>query len=190
MVAQLKPGMTQRAGALIARHAAADRHLPHRPLGLRLLARCPERQARAAQALASSSTTASSTRFDGDIVPPPAGRRVNVAVAGAGGRMGRTLIEAVLADRELQPRRRARRRRAAALRARVGDIRSVPTLGAWRRADVLIDFTRPEGTLAHLEACAAAMVIGTTGFPGAEEARSPRRRSASRSSWRRTSPSA
>jgi 4-hydroxy-tetrahydrodipicolinate reductase len=34
-------------------------------------------------------------------------------------------------------------------------------------ADVLVDFTRPEGTLAHLAACRAAkraMVIGTTGF--------------------------
>ena len=30
-------------------------------------------------------------------------------------------------------------------------------------ADVLIDFTRPEGTLAHLKH-ARAMVIGTTGF--------------------------
>jgi len=39
--------------------------------------------------------------------------------------------------------------------------------GALREADVLIDFTRPEGTLAHLRACRAArraMVIGTTGF--------------------------
>jgi 4-hydroxy-tetrahydrodipicolinate reductase len=37
-------------------------------------------------------------------------------------------------------------------------------------ADVLIDFTRPEGTLAHLAACRARrvrMVIGTTGFDGA-----------------------
>ena len=35
------------------------------------------------------------------------------------------------------------------------------------KADVLIDFTRPEATLAHLKACTAAgvnMVIGTTGF--------------------------
>src|SRR5690606_24803804 len=34
-------------------------------------------------------------------------------------------------------------------------------------ADFLIDFTRPEGTLAHLEYCAAhgiRMIIGTTGF--------------------------
>jgi len=34
-------------------------------------------------------------------------------------------------------------------------------------ADILIDFTRPEGTLRHLEYCAAhgiKMIIGTTGF--------------------------
>jgi len=39
-----------------------------------------------------------------------------------------------------------------------------------RGCDVLIDFTRPEGTLAHLAACAragAAAVVGTTGFDGA-----------------------
>jgi 4-hydroxy-tetrahydrodipicolinate reductase len=38
---------------------------------------------------------------------------------------------------------------------------------------VLIDFTRPEGTLAHLAACrerSIAMVIGTTGFTPAEKA--------------------
>jgi 4-hydroxy-tetrahydrodipicolinate reductase len=36
-------------------------------------------------------------------------------------------------------------------------------------SDVLVDFTRPAGTLAHLAACRAAgrpMVIGTTGFEG------------------------
>ena len=41
-------------------------------------------------------------------------------------------------------------------------------------ADVLIDFTRPEGTLAHLDACVRlgkAMVIGTTGFSEAHKAR-------------------
>jgi 4-hydroxy-tetrahydrodipicolinate reductase len=39
---------------------------------------------------------------------------------------------------------------------------------------VLIDFTRPEGTMAHLDACLAqrrAMVIGTTGFNDAQKAR-------------------
>lgn len=41
------------------------------------------------------------------------------------------------------------------------------------RADVLIDFTRPEGTMAHLRACRAhgvQMVIGTTGFSEAQKA--------------------
>ncbi|MBC8024262.1 MAG: 4-hydroxy-tetrahydrodipicolinate reductase, partial [Burkholderiales bacterium] len=47
---------------------------------------------------------------------------------------------------------------------------------ALRSADVLIDFTRPEGTLAHVRACMAAkraIVIGTTGFaaPGLAEIR-------------------
>ncbi|HCL86558.1 MAG TPA: 4-hydroxy-tetrahydrodipicolinate reductase, partial [Comamonadaceae bacterium] len=39
-------------------------------------------------------------------------------------------------------------------------------------ADVLIDFTRPEGTLAHAAACAEAgvqLVIGTTGFSDAQK---------------------
>jgi 4-hydroxy-tetrahydrodipicolinate reductase len=40
-------------------------------------------------------------------------------------------------------------------------------------AQVLIDFTRPEGTMAHLAACRARgikMVIGTTGFSDAQKA--------------------
>ncbi len=40
-------------------------------------------------------------------------------------------------------------------------------------AQVLIDFTRPEGTMAHLRACRAAgvqLVIGTTGFSDAQKA--------------------
>jgi 4-hydroxy-tetrahydrodipicolinate reductase len=39
-------------------------------------------------------------------------------------------------------------------------------------AQVLIDFTRPEGTLAHLQTCrqlGVAMVIGTTGFSDAQK---------------------
>jgi len=48
------------------------------------------------------------------------------------------------------------------------DIRS-----ALRGTDVLIDFTRPEGTLAHVTACAAAgvaAVVGTTGLNDAQKA--------------------
>ena len=43
---------------------------------------------------------------------------------------------------------------------------------ALARADVLIDFTRPEGTLAHLAACArhrVAAVVGTTGLDAAQK---------------------
>jgi 4-hydroxy-tetrahydrodipicolinate reductase len=41
-------------------------------------------------------------------------------------------------------------------------------------ADAIVDFTRPEGTLAHLDACVAAgkrAVVGTTGFSAEEKAR-------------------
>jgi 4-hydroxy-tetrahydrodipicolinate reductase len=81
--------------------------------------------------------------------------------------MGRTLIDA-LAERGLPL--------AAAF-----DVAGSPVIGkeisgvkatsdvdaAVKAADVVIDFTRPQGTLAHLEACvkhSRSMVIGTTGF--------------------------
>jgi 4-hydroxy-tetrahydrodipicolinate reductase len=44
--------------------------------------------------------------------------------------------------------------------------------GAIGKADVLLDFTRPEGTLAHLNACArarVAAVVGTTGLTPADK---------------------
>jgi 4-hydroxy-tetrahydrodipicolinate reductase len=98
-----------------------------------------------------------------------------IAIAGAGGRMGQALIEAVLADSELALSaalevagspfigRDAGERCGRATGIVVGsDIE-----GAARAADVLIDFTRPEGTLAHLDACArhgTAAVVGTTGL--------------------------
>jgi 4-hydroxy-tetrahydrodipicolinate reductase len=88
---------------------------------------------------------------------------VRVAIAGAGGRMGRTLIEAVLADRELELATALDAPGAPALGQMAGNVTITSDLGAIAAADVLIDFTRPEGTLAHLRH-ARAMVIGTTGF--------------------------
>lgn len=100
---------------------------------------------------------------------------LRVAIAGACGRMGRMLIEAVLNSPDLQL--------AGAI-----DSASNPSLGAdagaflgkdtgvritsdvaqaLAHAQVLIDFTRPEGTLAHLAVAAdkgVRVVIGTTGF--------------------------
>lgn len=84
---------------------------------------------------------------------------LRVAVAGASGRMGRMLIDAVEAAPDC----------VLAATLDIGcDIAS-----GLADAQVLIDFTRPEGTLAHLAACrerGVKMVIGTTGFSEADKA--------------------
>ena len=103
---------------------------------------------------------------------------LRIAVAGASGRMGHMLIEAVLGSSD------------CTLGAAI-DVVSSPAIGkdaadfigrntgvmisadveaALKHADVLIDFTRPEGTLHHLAVCSrlgVKMVIGTTGFDAA-----------------------
>jgi 4-hydroxy-tetrahydrodipicolinate reductase len=105
-----------------------------------------------------------------------------VAIAGASGRMGQMLIEALRASDDCQ------------LSGAV-DIASSPSIGndaaaflghasgvpvrpdvraALAHAQVLIDFTRPEGTMAHLEACRELRVnavIGTTGFSEGQKER-------------------
>ncbi|HYY61346.1 MAG TPA: 4-hydroxy-tetrahydrodipicolinate reductase [Burkholderiales bacterium] len=88
---------------------------------------------------------------------------MKVALAGAGGRMGRTLIDAVLADRELTLACAFDVPGSAAVGTKVGSIAIGADAAAAAQCDVLIDFTRPEGTLANLKH-ARAMVIGTTGF--------------------------
>ena len=78
---------------------------------------------------------------------------IRYAIAGANGRMGKTLIEAVKAAPD-------------AILAAAFDIDDDPE-AALAEADCLIDFTRPEGTLRYLEICrrrGVHMVIGTTGF--------------------------
>ena len=99
---------------------------------------------------------------------------MRVAIAGAGGRMGQVLIEAVLADHELQLAAALDAAGSPAIGRTAGPVKVAADLGALAAAQVLIDFTRPEGTLAHLEACVKhgkAMVIGTTGFSEAQKAR-------------------
>ena len=78
---------------------------------------------------------------------------VKVVVAGCGGKMGRALVEGAGADKAL----------TLAAAFDVGD----DAAAAIAKGDVVIDFTRPEGTLAHLAHCerlGKAMVIGTTGL--------------------------
>ena len=88
---------------------------------------------------------------------------MKVAVAGAGGRMGRALVDAVLADDQLTLVAALDVKGSSSVGQPVGKTKVTSELGAISQADVLIDFTRPEGTLAHLKH-ARAMVIGTTGF--------------------------
>ena len=104
-----------------------------------------------------------------------------IAVAGVSGRMGRMLIEAVQAAEDCEL--------AGAL-----DVASSPAIGSdataflghasgvtitadlktgLKNARTLIDFTRPEGTMAHLKVCrelGVNLVIGTTGFSDAQKA--------------------
>jgi 4-hydroxy-tetrahydrodipicolinate reductase len=107
---------------------------------------------------------------------------LRVAVAGACGRMGHMLIEALctapdctLAGALDVPGSPALGQDAAAFLGRTSGVPVTADLDAGlANAQVLIDFTRPEGTLAHLDACArrgVKAVIGTTGFSDAHKAR-------------------
>ena len=109
------------------------------------------------------------------------GSRLAIAVAGASGRMGRMLIEAVLAAADLQlagaldhaSSPALGQDAAAFLGRRSGVAIGCDLQAGLADAQVLIDFTRPEGTLAHLRACrerGVAAVIGTTGFDAAQQA--------------------
>ncbi|MGB7481574.1 MAG: 4-hydroxy-tetrahydrodipicolinate reductase [Burkholderiaceae bacterium] len=106
---------------------------------------------------------------------------MKIAVAGASGRMGRMLIEAIcnapdatLAGALDVAGAPAIGSDAAAFLGRAGSVRIESDLATGLAgADFLIDFTRPEGTLHYLPYCAEhgiKMVIGTTGFDAAGKA--------------------
>ena len=96
------------------------------------------------------------------------GARLKVAVAGAGGKMGQTLIEAVRADKSLLLVAALDVRGSPVVGTNIGGVKAGSDAGkAIAAGDVLIDFTRPEGTIEHLDVCARlgkSIVIGTTGF--------------------------
>ena len=106
---------------------------------------------------------------------------LRVAIAGASGRMGRMLIEAVLAAPDLQltgaldvAGSPALGQDAGAFAGRHTGVAITADLSAGlAQAQVLIDFTRPEGTMVHLAACRALgvkAVVGTTGFNPTQKA--------------------
>ena len=106
---------------------------------------------------------------------------LRLAIAGASGRMGRVLIEAVLADPGCTlsgaldaPGVAAIGQDAGLFLGRATGVAITTDLhSALAATDVLIDFTRPEGTLAHLAVCrelGVRAVIGTTGFTAPQKA--------------------
>ena len=101
--------------------------------------------------------------------------KIRYAIAGSAGRMGRTLIEAVLEAEDAELAAALEHPDSPFIGRDAGELVGAPcgvTVGsdveaALGQADCLIDFTRPEGTLKHLEACrrrGVHLVIGTTGF--------------------------
>ncbi|MEX8504425.1 4-hydroxy-tetrahydrodipicolinate reductase [Leptothrix ochracea] len=104
-----------------------------------------------------------------------------IAVAGCTGRMGHMLIEAVLAADDCQLAGALDREGSPALgvdaSAFLGKSSGVITQSELRaglsNAEYLIDFTRPEGTMAHLAMCrelGVKLIIGTTGFSAEQKA--------------------
>jgi 4-hydroxy-tetrahydrodipicolinate reductase len=101
--------------------------------------------------------------------------KIRLAIAGASGRMGKMLVEAVLASADFELVGALDRADSPAVGRDAGEgfgkntgvlVQSDLDLGL-AKAQCLIDFTQPGGTLTHLAACArlgVKMVIGTTGF--------------------------
>ena len=105
-----------------------------------------------------------------------------MAVAGASGRMGKMLIEAILASEDMELAGALDVAASVAIGTDAGLSAGKATgvlitsdlATGLKDAQFLIDFTRPEGTLHHLAYCAEhgiRMVIGTTGFDDAGKAR-------------------
>lgn len=101
---------------------------------------------------------------------------VRIAIAGAAGRMGRSLIQACALAEGVELGAAVARPGSRAVGKDVGELAGLPPLAipvtddlaaALDDFDVLVDFTLPEATLKHLDLCRQTgkrMVIGTTGF--------------------------
>jgi 4-hydroxy-tetrahydrodipicolinate reductase len=107
---------------------------------------------------------------------------LHIAIAGSSGRMGRALLEGVFQAPELRLHAALERHDSPYLGKDAGEMLGSPcgvritddVPGALTGAHVLVDFTRPEGTLRHLQACGergVKMVIGTTGLSAEHKAR-------------------
>ncbi len=107
--------------------------------------------------------------------------KTKVVIAGSSGRMGRNLLEGVLQADDLVLHGALEHGGNAMLGRDACELVGAPcgvsisadVQATLKGADVLIDFTRPEGTLHHLDVCrqlGVNMVIGTTGFTPQQKA--------------------
>ncbi|MGP4907212.1 4-hydroxy-tetrahydrodipicolinate reductase [Psychrobacter faecalis] len=106
---------------------------------------------------------------------------INVGVIGAGGRMGRMLIEAVQDNPQTTLNAAIERQGSSLVGADAGEVAAIGRLNVQivddlkaviNDIDVLIDFSLPDATEQNMQICAAnkvAMVIGTTGFNEQQE---------------------
>jgi 4-hydroxy-tetrahydrodipicolinate reductase len=106
---------------------------------------------------------------------------LGIAIAGSSGRMGRALLEAVAAAPDMHLHAALERAGSPFVGRDAGELVGMPQQvaisddsdAALKGAGALIDFTRPEATLAHIELCRkhkVALIIGTTGFDEAGKA--------------------
>ena len=106
---------------------------------------------------------------------------INVGVIGAGGRMGRMLIEATQDNPQTTLSAAIERQGSSLVGADAGEVAAIGRLeiqiiddlkAVISDIDVLIDFSLPAATEQNMQVCAehnVAMVIGTTGFNEQQE---------------------
>jgi 4-hydroxy-tetrahydrodipicolinate reductase len=101
---------------------------------------------------------------------------MKIGIVGAAGRMGQVLIKACLETEGVELAAAVEHKDSPAVGKDAGEVAGLPRCGLLVQGDVatvipqvdaLIDFTRPEATLANLELCrqhGKYLIIGTTGF--------------------------
>ncbi|WP_350561744.1 4-hydroxy-tetrahydrodipicolinate reductase [Psychrobacter sp. CAL346-MNA-CIBAN-0220] len=106
---------------------------------------------------------------------------INIGIIGAGGRMGRMLIEAVQDNPKTILSAAIERQGSSLIGADAGEVAAIGCLNVHivddlvaviNDIDVLIDFSLPDATEQNMQVCAehkVAMVIGTTGFNERQE---------------------
>ncbi len=106
---------------------------------------------------------------------------IRIAVAGASGRMGLNLIKAIVSADNAVFAAAISRPQSEAVGKDVGELAGISALGinvvgdlvsVINQFDVLIDFTRPDTSMAFIEQCTKAgkkLVIGTTGYSDAQK---------------------